>query len=604
MRLWVLELIHDFGKDCRFCEDARGCDRQANQPQRLLPTSLRRRLAPRKMDEERAAALIQRNYRGYRERRILSGLHLSASARWREAIKECEHPAMNLILTVTHLTPFQVEYRKETRPISRKAEPSNSADRARQNWRRIGAVTKRAAGDDTSSEDTDVAEEGMTPEALGEYRQHKHAAEIERKQTAKLMNLEYFLEMVDVKHRYGSNLRTYHQEWLRSDMSNENFFYWLDHGKGKSLDLPLVSRAKLDSERVRYLSREERQSYLVKVDSEGRLCWAKNGERISTTPLFKDTLDGIVPIDDVEHQAWKAGHRKKGVSASSSSSSSSMLSTGSNNDNAESQHYVNQELTQAKGWKKLKYVSATTILNQLLQKSVQPNSWIFVADTSFRLYIGIKQSGSFQHSSILGGARISAAGLIKIKDGQLRRLSPLSGHYRPPTRNFRLFVHSLKDEGVDMSRVSISRAYAVLVGLEAYTRTRKKIKSGLHHVHEGEEKILHPEVAKKKKEDALDHSMSAVRERQILTAEAAREQEEKGNLGLLGRLLRRVKFESKTDKGKGKENEKDHPPISAVKSSVKVVETPAPEKDRLPASTVDSLAESSESPTKESTVVS
>lgn len=46
-------------------------------------------------------------------------------------------------------------------------------------------------------------------------------------------------------------------------------------------------------------------------------------------------------------------------------------------------------------------------------------------DASFRLYIGYKQSGAFQHSSFLHGARILAAGQIKVKRGQLRRLSPL-----------------------------------------------------------------------------------------------------------------------------------------------------------------------------------
>jgi hypothetical protein len=39
--------------------------------------------------------------------------------------------------------------------------------------------------------------------------------------------------------------------------------------------------------------------------------------------------------------------------------------------------------------------------------------------------VGIKEAGSFQHSSFLRGARIAAAGLIRIKDGQLRGLSPL-----------------------------------------------------------------------------------------------------------------------------------------------------------------------------------
>lgn len=34
--------------------------------------------------EEKAAQLIQRNYRGYRERRQLAGMGLDASARWTE----------------------------------------------------------------------------------------------------------------------------------------------------------------------------------------------------------------------------------------------------------------------------------------------------------------------------------------------------------------------------------------------------------------------------------------------------------------------------------------------------------------------------------------
>ncbi|KAF2435734.1 hypothetical protein EJ08DRAFT_645418 [Tothia fuscella] len=90
--LWILERFHDFGKLCPFCEEATpGADVRQEQRRRRLPTLLRRLLfSSRKMEEERAAALIQRNYRGYRERRQLSGLHLSASDRWKEALKECQ----------------------------------------------------------------------------------------------------------------------------------------------------------------------------------------------------------------------------------------------------------------------------------------------------------------------------------------------------------------------------------------------------------------------------------------------------------------------------------------------------------------------------------
>lgn len=170
-----------------------------------------------------------------------------------------------------------------------------------------------------------------------------------------------------------------------------------------------------------------------------------------------------------------------------------------------------------------------------------------VADTSFRLYVGIKQSGAFQHSSFLHGARILAAGLIKIKNGQLRRLSPLSGHYRPPTKNFRAFVHSLQDSGVDMSRVSISRSYAVLVGLEAYVKTRKKFKHGVEHVSNAETRMMHPEEYKKKEEEAKDKSKSAERERKILAANAEKEEAVRKENSWRRKIWKRLSVSSKND---------------------------------------------------------
>jgi hypothetical protein len=154
--------------------------------------------------------------------------------------------------------------------------------------------------------------------------------------------------------------------------------------------------------------------------------------------------------------------------------------------------------------------------------------------------VGIKQSGAFQHSSFLHGARISAAGLIKIKDGQLRRLSPLSGHYRPPTKNFRAFVHNMKENGVDMSRVSISRSYAVLVGLEAYVKTRKKIKHGAQHVKEAETKVVHPAEYEQKVEEQRDKSKSAQRERELLAQKQEKAEVEKKQSSLGRRIWKRL----------------------------------------------------------------
>ncbi|KIW07844.1 uncharacterized protein PV09_01761 [Verruconis gallopava] len=482
-------------------------------------------------ERENAAALIQRNYRGYRERRQMRGIGLSPATRWSEAIKE-------------------LNYREKTRPTSRQQDLASGDERARarQNWQRISAIAGRAGADD--SDDETEGEEGMSPEDVQAYRRRKSEARAEREKTAKQMDLQYWLELVDEKHRYGSHLRAYHQEWLKSD-THENFFYWLDHGSGKHLDLPLVSREKLESNRVRYLSREERQNYLVKIDKEGRLCWARNGMRITTSTAYKDSVDGIVPKDDTEHKPWALPVEEPG---SFTSDESSTISTG-HLDHTEGQHYVNHDLKNARGIRKLKHVSAATILNQLLQKSVKPNSWIFVADTSFRLYVGIKQSGTFQHSSFLRGSRISAAGLIKIKDGQLRKLSPLSGHYRPPTRNFRQFVHSLKDAGVDMSHVSISRSYAILVGLEMYVRTRKKIKHGLHHVEKEKEKVLHPEDAKKREEALQDKSQSAAKERKALKEEEEQQKEHKRKNSLSFRIMNKLRSRTSSSASLEKEVE-------------------------------------------------
>jgi len=402
----------------------------------------------------------------------------------------------------------------------------------------VGNIARRAGADDPHDESEPDGEDGREDQT--EQRRKTGATKAEREKTAKMMDLQYFLEMVDQKHRYGSNLRAYHEQWKKS-ATHENFFHWLDKGEGRTYEHPTVSRERLNKERVRYLSREERLNYLVTIDKEGRLCWAKNGERISSTTAYKDSVNGIVPIDDPTPTYGPSGKILDGQSRTIKRTSMSSASSSDDSEaDVDAEHYVNEDLDRAKGLAKIKHVSAATILNHLLRSSVKPNSWIFVADTSFRLYIGIKQSGAFQHSSFLHGARISAAGLIKIQDGQLRRLSPLSGHYRPPTKNFRAFVHSMKDNGVDMSRVSISRSYAVLVGLEAYVKTRRKVKHGIGHVHDVETKIVHPEEHKRQVEEQKDNSKSAEKERQILAQEAERLEAEKKERSLPRRIWNRV----------------------------------------------------------------
>lgn len=87
-----------------------------------------------------------------------------------------------------------------------------------------------------------------------------------------------------------------------------------------------------------------------------------------------------------------------------------------------------------------------------------------------------------------------------------------------------------------MSRVSISRSYAVLEGLEMYLGAKKGLKKGEQNVKD----VLNPEEAKKRREKEQDKSASAKREREILEAQAAKEQELKRQQSITTRMMNRL----------------------------------------------------------------
>lgn len=522
----------------------------------------------------RAATMIQRTYRGYKTRREIRGLSLNADTRWTQAIKELQFRAVT--------TPRARQDAGATIPddavtegkLDDNVEAAKRSKTARSNWHKIATIARRAGGDidddhsssSDSDSDSDSGSIPSTPERKREARQQREEAKAKRRNDAMMLGLSYFLELTDLKHRYGSNLRQYHEEWKKAD-THENFFYWLDHGDGRHVELSTCPRDRLEREQVRYLSREERQYYLVEVDSEGRLCWAKNGERISTTEDWRDSIQGIVPIDDTKTPAFQPkstypNQPRLFPSEPSSRSSSISAASESEREAARAAKYASPGVTDAKGVKKVTHISASTIFNTLLRKSVRKNTWIFVADTSFRLYVGIKDSGAFQHSSFVQGSRISAAGLIKIKNGRLTSLSPLSGHYRPPASNFRAFVRNIKEGGVDTSHVSISKSYAVLVGLEMYLKTRKKGKKLLQRTAHEKDKVVHPEVVQKREEEARDKSESAETERKFLERQAEKQQEEDDKQREENRaavkVLQKLKLTPTVPEGRKGDTEKEH----------------------------------------------
>lgn len=99
--------------------------------------------------------------------------------------------------------------------------------------------------------------------------------------------------------------------------------------------------------------------------------------------------------------------------------------------------------------------------------------------------------------------------------------------------NFNAFVHSIKEEGVDMTHVSISRSYAVLVGLEAYVKTRRKGKKMIQKLMYHRDKLLSPEEVAEKEEAERDKSESAAKEKRVLE----KEEEERKNAGTKALLM-------------------------------------------------------------------
>lgn len=101
--------------------------------------------------------------------------------------------------------------------------------------------------------------------------------------------------------------------------------------------------------------------------------------------------------------------------------------------------------------------------------------WMFVTDAMFNFYLAPKNAGVFQHSSFLGGARVTSAGLIKIKQGSIVAISPLSGHYRCTSKHFAQVLRKLKSRGVDVDKVHISKSLAVLWTLEGWSEVKRVV---------------------------------------------------------------------------------------------------------------------------------
>lgn len=184
--------------------------------------------------------------------------------------------------------------------------------------------------------------------------------------------------------------------------TSQNFFYWLDKGDGKEVDIEERPRARLEEQRVHYLQEHERAQYAVNV-VDGLFYYKQSGQLVHTLPMSVNADDDV----DV----------------------SQILPDASEHDD-----------------------EATRLEKKRIRNQ---SKFIYVADPQGVLYIAQKVKGQFHHSSFLGGGTVCAAGGIIVNRGKLIKINPKSGHYRPGQRHFERLLSNLEAMGISLEGVKV-----------------------------------------------------------------------------------------------------------------------------------------------------
>ncbi|RZC84022.1 hypothetical protein C5167_046807 [Papaver somniferum] len=96
-----------------------------------------------------------------------------------------------------------------------------------------------------------------------------------------LLAFQHWIEAIDPRHRYGHSLHLYYEVWRKGDTS-QPFFYWLDIGDGKEVNLKDCLRSKLRQQCIKYLGPLEREHYEYKI-VEGKIVQKKSNQLLDTT---------------------------------------------------------------------------------------------------------------------------------------------------------------------------------------------------------------------------------------------------------------------------------------------------------------------------------
>ncbi|PWA40320.1 hypothetical protein CTI12_AA562800 [Artemisia annua] len=151
----------------------------------------------------------------------------------------------------------------------------------------------------------DKPETAMSRWARARTRAAKVGKGLSKNEKAQKLALQHWLEAIDPRHRYGHNLHLYYDLWFKSE-SSQPFFYWLDVGDGKEINLEKCPRIRLQQQCIKYLSPNERESYEVIVEN-GKLIYRQSG-------LFLETSEGSkwIFVLSTSNNLY-VGQKKKGL---------------------------------------------------------------------------------------------------------------------------------------------------------------------------------------------------------------------------------------------------------------------------------------------------
>ncbi|XP_011652062.1 IQ domain-containing protein IQM6 isoform X1 [Cucumis sativus] len=216
-----------------------------------------------------AALRLQKVYKSFRTRRQLADCAVLVEQRWFVSKFVCTlFKILNMFMSIY---PFKSRSGKDLEF----SFPKSSLNR----WKLLDfAELKRSS---ISFFDIEKPETAISRWSRARTRAAKVGKGLSKDEKARKLALQHWLEAIDPRHRYGHNLQFYYVKWLHCD-SKQPFFYWLDIGEGKEVNLERCPRYKLHQQCIKYLGPIERKAYEVVVEN-GKFLYRYSGKLLHTT---------------------------------------------------------------------------------------------------------------------------------------------------------------------------------------------------------------------------------------------------------------------------------------------------------------------------------